>query len=74
MRSVAPWTTTYPIQELYVCPEHYQGSNEPALVEDASKADATIYETTVSVFEKMSYRDRPEGLLAVAPHFQPDSE
>jgi TrmH family RNA methyltransferase len=52
---------------LFTCPELFMGTNEPALIERCRAAGADLLECTRPVFEKMSYRDRPEGLLAVAP-------
>ena len=52
---------------VFHCPALFVGSNEPALIERARQAGAEIVECSAAVFEKMSYRDRPEGLLAVAP-------
>ncbi len=56
-----------PLTTLYICPEYYLGKNEPALVADAAAAGAVVIECDAQVFAKLSYRDRPEGLLAVAP-------
>ncbi len=55
------------VRELFVCPEMFQGENEPALLADYRRAGARIYSTTPAVFERMAYRDRPEGLLGIAP-------
>jgi RNA methyltransferase, TrmH family len=52
---------------LFHCPALFQGTNEPALIEEYRAAGAEIVECSQPVFEKMSYRDRPEGLLAIAP-------
>ena len=52
---------------VYFCPELYLGKNEPALIQRAADAGAQLFECTPSVFEKMAYRDRPEGLLGVGP-------
>jgi TrmH family RNA methyltransferase len=52
---------------LFHCPALFMGTNEPALIEQARQDGAEILECTAPVFEKMSYRDRPEGLLAIAP-------
>ena len=52
---------------LFTCAELFMGTNEPALIERCRQAGAELFECTKPVFEKMSYRDRPEGLLAVAP-------
>ncbi len=55
----------YPIEELYICPELYQGVNEPALVERCVAQGARLFQVTSAAFAKMSYRDRPEGLLGI---------
>ena len=52
---------------LFCCPALFQGTNEPALLEQCRAAGAEITECTEPVFVKLSYRDRPEGLLALAP-------
>lgn len=54
------------IDTVYYCPELFLGENEQKLI--ASTKGETI-EVTPSVFQKISYRDRPDGLLAVAPIF-----
>lgn len=57
------------IDALFVCTELFLGDNEPALVERAAAAGAEIVPVASEPFAKASYRDRPEGLLAVARHF-----
>jgi len=52
--------------ECFCCPEFYLGSNEGALLERAKGQGAEIFETTPEVLTKLAYRDRPEGLIAVA--------
>ena len=52
---------------LFCCPELYQGKNETTLVERCAEAGAELYECSEAVFRKLAYRDRPEGLLALAP-------
>lgn len=57
-----------PLSEVYCCRELYLGSNEPGLLDDAAgNCGATIQPVTEDVFRKISYRDRPDGLIAVAP-------
>lgn len=57
-----------PMDELFTCPELYLGENEDRLLADArERCGAEITPVAKAVFEKMAYRDRPEGLLAVAP-------
>ncbi len=60
-----------PMDELYICPELYLGENEPGLVERLqAQCGVRVTEVSAGVFAKIAYRDRPEGLLAVAP--EPD--
>lgn len=52
---------------LFHCAELFLGSNEPALIEQCRKAGAALFPCTPDVFQKMAYRERPEGLLALFP-------
>ena len=52
------------IEELYICPDFFLGENEQELID---QANAKTYSCTKEVFSKISYRDRPDGLLAIAP-------
>ncbi len=52
---------------LFHCRDFFLGTNEGTLVERCRADGAELFECTPTVFGKMSYRDRPEGLLAVAP-------
>lgn len=54
-------------EQLYICRELFQGTNEEALICRCATADCELIECSASVFKKMAYRDRPDGLLAVAP-------
>ena len=56
--------------ELYCGPDWFLGENEPALVAAAEGAGAQLIELAKPVFAKVSYRDRPDGLLAVAPQWK----
>lgn len=51
------------VQTLFYCPELFLGSNERALI---ARCPAAL-ECTPEVFAKISYRDRPDGLLAISP-------
>jgi len=51
------------IETLFVCPELFLGENESELVR---KAGCECLECTPEVFGKLSYRDRPDGILGVA--------
>lgn len=52
------------IATLYICPEFFLGENEEELIRKAALETVCC---TKEVFQKLSYRDRPDGLLAVAP-------
>jgi TrmH family RNA methyltransferase len=58
------------LQELYFSPEWFLGENEPALLAQAEAAGATLFELTKEAFAKVAYRERPDGLLAVAPQWK----
>lgn len=55
------------IQTLFVCPELFLGSNEPALIDQIMQKQSQLVVCSEPVFRKISYRDRPDGLIAVAP-------
>jgi RNA methyltransferase, TrmH family len=58
------------LTELYISPEWYLGENEPALIAQAEAAGAKVFELTKDAFAKVAYRERPDGLLAVAPQWK----
>ncbi|MBT3295817.1 MAG: RNA methyltransferase [Verrucomicrobia bacterium] len=60
----------HPLSELFFCRTLFQGPNEDALMQAAAAQGAALFDCSEPVFRKMAYRDRPEGLLAVAPHLQ----
>ena len=59
-----------PLRELYFAPEWFLGENERALIEQAESAGAQLFELTKDAFAKVAYRERPDGLLAVAPQWR----
>jgi TrmH family RNA methyltransferase len=62
------------IEQMWCCPELFLGENEEDLVDEAERLGAEIIEVTREPFEKMSYRDRPEGLLAVCSFYDTSLE
>ena len=58
-----------PIESLYICEDLFLGSNEPSLIADSAALGAETVAISANAFKKISYRDRPEGLIAVAEHF-----
>jgi RNA methyltransferase, TrmH family len=57
----------HPLVTLYFCADLFRGGNEQALLDRCREAGAELQACTEPVFRKISYRDRPEGLLATAP-------
>lgn len=57
-------------REFYFSPEWFLGENEPALIEQARAAGAQLFELSKDAFAKVAYRERPDGLLAVAPQWK----
>jgi len=60
----------YPVPELFVCEQDFQGQNEPELIERFRAAGTRILQTSPPVFRKIAYRDRPEGLIGVGPQIR----
>jgi RNA methyltransferase, TrmH family len=58
------------LTELYFSPEWFLGENEPALLAQAEGAGAKLFELSKEAFAKIAYRERPDGLLAVAPQWK----
>ena len=52
--------------ECYFSPEHFLGSNEFPLLEEIAASGVKVTRLAPHLLEKVTYRDRPEGLLAVA--------
>lgn len=52
---------------LFSCPALFLGENEGAVLEKAAALGAEMIECDERVFRKIAYRDRPDGLLAIAP-------
>ncbi|TAN37563.1 MAG: RNA methyltransferase [Verrucomicrobia bacterium] len=55
------------LHTLFFCRALFMGKNEQPLLERAAAAGTELIECSAPVFQKMAYRDRPEGLLALAP-------
>lgn len=51
------------IHSLFICPDLFLGSNEPELIKQIG---TEVYTLPPHLFEKISYRDRPDGLIAIA--------
>lgn len=56
----------HPVDTLYTCPKLFLGTNEQALIDRIVAGGARLCECNEPVFRKISYRDRPDGLVATA--------
>lgn len=54
------------IIECYFAPVLFLGDNEFALLDELKHRGATVAEVAPHLLEKMAYRERPEGLIAIA--------
>jgi TrmH family RNA methyltransferase len=61
----------WPVEEFYFCRDLFLGENEEELLKVLDEKNVPLFSCTESVFRKMAYRDRPDGLIALAPqhHF-----
>jgi len=57
------------LEEVYFSRDWFLGENEPALLAGAEAAGAKLYELSKEAFAKVAYRERPDGILAVAPQW-----
>ncbi len=57
-------------QTLFVCSEFFLGTNENALIDLIRNRGVEVVVCSQQVFQKLSYRDRPDGLLAIAVQMQ----
>ena len=55
-----------PIRELYFCEAFFLGKNEPELIRRVNESGAALLSVGEDPFRKISYRDRPDGLVAIA--------
>lgn len=54
------------ITECFFAPELFLGENEYPLLAKLKESGAEVWRTTPEILAKLAYRDRPEGLIAVA--------
>jgi len=53
--------------ELYFCPELYLDSEADDLVSNIHNSGTPVFHCSKAAFQKMSYRDTPDGLMALSP-------
>lgn len=51
---------------LFICPQLFLGDNEGVLIEKLRANNTAIYQCEEKIFRAISYRDRPDGLIAIA--------
>jgi len=54
------------LQEVYVCPDLTEKPEARALLDDLQASGLPLFELSPGVFEKASYREKPDGVLATA--------
>jgi len=58
------------IEILFICEELFLGENEFSLIKKIRAQGASIYPCDEKVFRKISYRDRPDGLIAISKQYK----
>ncbi len=61
---------SHQLTELFFCPELFTGEFEQKILSQCQQNDISLIECPAPVFQKISYRERPNGLLALAPQIQ----
>ncbi len=56
----------FSLETLYICEELFLGTNEKDLIEKFEALGVLVFPTNEKVFSHLSYRDRPDGLIAIA--------
>lgn len=54
------------IESLFICPDFFLKDNEHKLIDSYANQGARIIRLSPEAFQRASYRDRPDGLLAIA--------
>ncbi|MBR2508872.1 MAG: RNA methyltransferase [Lentisphaeria bacterium] len=54
------------IMECFFAPEQFLGENEYPLLESLANNGVKVMQVTPQILTKLAYRDRPEGLIAIA--------
>lgn len=62
------------LERLFYCTEFFLGSNEQSLLQEFERRGTQLIRCNDKAFAKLSYRDRPDGLIGVAKHFAPTLE
>ncbi|MFU8780263.1 MAG: TrmH family RNA methyltransferase [Kiritimatiellia bacterium] len=60
-------TNHHTIETLFFCADLFQGDNNQKLLDTLHASGTRLLHCNKPVFEKISYRDRPDGLLALGP-------
>jgi TrmH family RNA methyltransferase len=61
-------------ESLFICPEFFLGSNERTLIKAFEKKGISVTKLSKALFEKLSFRDRPDGMLLLAQQFDTSKE
>lgn len=56
----------HPIESVFYCRSLFLGINEETLLRECRDKGAALFSCTEEIFKELSYRDRPDGLIAIA--------
>ncbi len=54
------------MREVFYCREMFVGENNESLLDTLKESGSSLYECSPEVLHKLAYRERPEGLIAIA--------
>jgi len=57
------------IESLFICPSLFLKDNENKLIDKIKSKKVIVYDCLEEIFKKISFRDRPDGLIAIAKQF-----
>lgn len=58
--------SSHPVQQFFICSELLETSNLDIITAYATENRCEIFDCTLNVFKKISYREHPDGLIALA--------
>lgn len=62
------------LKELYFCTDYFRNDAAAELIDKAQELQIPLVELIPSVFDKITYRENPDGLLGVAPTWETSLE
>jgi TrmH family RNA methyltransferase len=59
--------SSHPLKQFFICSELLEKSGHDIIMVYATQNGCEVFDCSLSVFKKISYREHPDGLIALAP-------